>query len=105
MRGDRKVKSPRNFECANSSYIASNRRGRAVEVFENEPPSGDLAGQRYCEGECTMRFVFLVLAFIFLIIWLFSWAAFHIAGGLIHILLVIAVILFIVHFVRGRPAA
>jgi hypothetical protein len=52
-----------------------------------------------------MRFVFLVLAFIFLIIWLFSWAAFHIAGGLIHILLVIAVILFIVHFVRGRPAA
>jgi Family of unknown function (DUF5670) len=28
---------------------------------------------------------------------------FHVAGGLIHLLLVIAVISLIVHFVRGRP--
>jgi hypothetical protein len=47
-------------------------------------------------------FLFLVLAFIFLIIWLVSWAALHIAGGLIHVLLLVAVIFLILHFVRGR---
>jgi hypothetical protein len=47
-------------------------------------------------------FLFLVLAFIFLIIWLVSWAAYHVAGGLIHILLLVAVIFLILHFVRGR---
>jgi hypothetical protein len=45
---------------------------------------------------------FLVIAFILLIVWLVSWAAFHVAGGLIHLLLVIAVIAVILHFVRGR---
>ena len=49
-----------------------------------------------------MRYILLVLAFIFFIIWVVSWLAFHVAGGLIHLLLVIAVILFIVHLVRGR---
>jgi len=47
-------------------------------------------------------FVFLFLAFVFLVIWLIAWAAFHVAGGLIHLLLVIAVISLIVHFFRGR---
>ncbi len=43
----------------------------------------------------------LILAIILLILWGGGFA-FHLAGGLIHILLVIAVILFILHFVRGR---
>lgn len=47
-------------------------------------------------------FGLLFLAFVFLVIWLIAWAAFHVAGGLIHILLVIAVIFLILHFVRGR---
>ncbi len=45
-------------------------------------------------------FLFLGLFFVFLIIWLIAWAAFHVAGGLIHILLVVAVISLIMHFVR-----
>lgn len=49
-------------------------------------------------------FIFLVLFFVFLIGWLLAWAAFHVAGGLIHILVVIAVIALILHFVRGRSA-
>lgn len=49
-----------------------------------------------------MRYILLVLAFIFFIIWIISWLAFHVAGGLIHLLLVVAVILFIIHLVRGR---
>ncbi|MGN6268742.1 MAG: lmo0937 family membrane protein [Sphingomonas sp.] len=44
----------------------------------------------------------LTIAAILVILWLLGFAAFHVAGGLIHILLVIAVIVIIVHFIRGR---
>jgi Family of unknown function (DUF5670) len=50
-------------------------------------------------------FLFLVLAFVFLLGWLVAWAAFHVAGGLIHVLLVIAVLSLILHFARGRRTA
>jgi hypothetical protein len=36
-----------------------------------------------------------------LVAWLLGWAVFKVAGGLIHILLIVAVILLILHFVRG----
>ena len=49
-------------------------------------------------------FIFLVLFFVFLLVWLVSWAAFHVAGGFIHLLVVLAVIFLIIHFVRGRRA-
>jgi len=44
----------------------------------------------------------LILAIILLIAWLCGFLVFHIAGGLIHLVVVVAVILFILHFVRGR---
>ncbi|MBY8827932.1 lmo0937 family membrane protein [Hephaestia mangrovi] len=44
----------------------------------------------------------LTLAGILVILWLLGFLAFHVAGGLIHLLLVIAVIVIIVHFIRGR---
>jgi Family of unknown function (DUF5670) len=47
----------------------------------------------------------LTIAIIILILWALGAFAFHIGGGLIHILLVVALIVFIVNFVRGRPAA
>ena len=47
-------------------------------------------------------FIFLALFFVFLIGWLIAWAAFHVAGGFVHVLVVIAVIALILHFVRGR---
>jgi len=46
--------------------------------------------------------MFLILFIVLLVVWLLGWAAFHVAGGLIHLLLIIAVILLILHFVRGR---
>ena len=49
-------------------------------------------------------FIFLVLFFIFLAIWGVSWFAFHVAGGFIHLLLIVAVISLVLHFVRGRTA-
>ncbi|HEX4769392.1 MAG TPA: lmo0937 family membrane protein [Bryobacteraceae bacterium] len=50
-------------------------------------------------------FIFLILFFCLLAVWLVAWAAFHLAGGAIHLLLVIALIALIVHFVRGRTRA
>lgn len=43
----------------------------------------------------------LTIAIILLAFWLFGFFM-KIAGGLIHIVLVIAAIMFILHFVRGR---
>jgi hypothetical protein len=46
--------------------------------------------------------IFLILFIVLLLAWIFSWAVFHVAGGLLHILLIVAVISLILHFVRGR---
>jgi len=48
--------------------------------------------------------MFLVLFFILLVVWLLGWAAFHVASGLIHLLLILAAISIVVHFFRGRRA-
>ncbi len=50
-------------------------------------------------------FLFLILFFLVLGAWLMLWAMFHIAGGLIHLLLVIAAISLILHLLRGRRVA
>jgi Family of unknown function (DUF5670) len=47
-------------------------------------------------------FIFLVLFFVFLFGWLIAWAAFHVAGGGVHLLLVLAVIWLIAHLFRRR---
>ena len=46
--------------------------------------------------------MFMTLFVVLLVAWLLGWVAFQVAGGLIHLLLVVAVISLIVHFVRGR---
>jgi hypothetical protein len=46
----------------------------------------------------------LTLAIILLIAWLLGLIAFHVTAWFIHILIVIAIIVAILHFVRGRPA-
>ena len=50
-------------------------------------------------------FIFLVLFVVLLVGWLLAWAAFHVAGGLVHILLIVAVISLIIHFLRARRVA
>jgi hypothetical protein len=47
--------------------------------------------------------LFMVLFIVLIAVWVLGWLAFHVAGGLIHILLIVAVISLIVHFARGRP--
>jgi uncharacterized protein DUF5670 len=46
----------------------------------------------------------LTLAIILLVLWALGFFAFHAAGGLIHILLVIGIIVLIWNFVVGRRA-
>lgn len=46
----------------------------------------------------------LALAVIIGIAWLLGFTVFHVASGAIHVLIVIAVIVAIVHFVQGRRA-
>jgi predicted membrane metal-binding protein len=42
------------------------------------------------------------LAVILLVAWLLGWGVFHVAGGLIHLLLVIALVVFLINYITGR---
>jgi hypothetical protein len=44
----------------------------------------------------------LTIAIILLILWALGFFAFHVAGGLIHLLLVVGVVVLIWNFVAGR---
>jgi hypothetical protein len=48
-----------------------------------------------------MNNLLYIIAVILIIAWLIGWAGFH-AGGLIHILLVIAIISVLLQVIRGR---
>ncbi|HEY0566330.1 MAG TPA: lmo0937 family membrane protein [Terriglobales bacterium] len=45
--------------------------------------------------------MFIGLFALLLIVWLVCWLGLHIAGAAIHILLVLAIVALIMHFVRG----
>ena len=46
-----------------------------------------------------------IVAAVLFVLWLAGFVAFHAGGGLIHILLVLALISVVMHFVRGRSVA
>lgn len=48
--------------------------------------------------------IWTILFIILLIAWIAGFSIFHVAGALIHLLLVFAVISLILHFVLGRRA-
>ena len=47
----------------------------------------------------------LTLFVVLLVMWLLGFFAFHVASGLIHILLIVAVISLLLHLFRGRSMA
>jgi len=49
--------------------------------------------------------MFLTIALVLLILWALGFFVFPVVGGLVHILLVIALIAIIWHFVSGRRSA
>jgi hypothetical protein len=48
--------------------------------------------------------MFLTLFVVLLVMWLMGFFAFHVAGGLIHLLLIIALVSLVLHMFRGRSA-
>jgi hypothetical protein len=57
-------------------------------------------GRKGCEGENMLWTIFVIL----LVLWILGFS-FHVAGSLIHILLVIALIVLVVNLVSGRRSA
>jgi hypothetical protein len=49
-------------------------------------------------------FLFLILFFMLIGVWLMMWIGFHLVGGAIHLLLIIALISLILHLFRRRTA-
>jgi hypothetical protein len=48
--------------------------------------------------------MFLMVAVVLVVVWALGSFAFHVAGGLIHLVLIVGLISMVVHFVRGRTA-
>jgi hypothetical protein len=74
------------------------------------PPrqEGERRGRRPCGAwliQLEERVMFVALAVILLLAWALGFAVFHVSGGLIHLLIIVALISVIVHFARGRSAA
>ena len=59
------------------------------------------AGVDKSRGKCDSKRMLLIIAILLLLFWGGGFA-FHVAGGLIHLLLVIALVLFVLHFLTGR---
>lgn len=49
--------------------------------------------------------IFMVLFILLLLAWIFGFAVFHVASAAIHVLLIVAVIALIWHFVRPHHTA
>ncbi|MCX6755668.1 MAG: lmo0937 family membrane protein [Candidatus Nomurabacteria bacterium] len=43
-----------------------------------------------------------IIGFVLIFLWLVGFIGFHVVGGFIHILLVIAVVLFLIRIIRGE---
>jgi hypothetical protein len=52
-----------------------------------------------------MRYAMLALALVFFFVWIGAFVMFHVAGAMVHILLFVALILFVSHLFVGRQTA
>jgi hypothetical protein len=48
--------------------------------------------------------MFGIIAIILVVLWALGFFAFHLTAAFIHLLLIVAVVLIVVHFLRGRRA-
>lgn len=58
-----------------------------------------------CKGDDMRMTVWTILFFVLLVAWIGGFTVFHVAGGLIHLLLLFAVISLVLHFVTGARTA
>jgi fatty acid desaturase len=62
------------------------------------------AGQAHRSNDAFLKEkqqMLLTVALILFVLWALGFFAFHVAGSLIHLILIIAVIVIVLHFVRG----
>jgi hypothetical protein len=64
-------------------------------------PSCGVVDELFRPGGSVLALIGLVL----LVLWLLGFVAFHVTSGVIHILLILALISIIIHFLRGRTVA
>lgn len=84
--------------CPVADYV------RGLGESECSPGATELAEFKSLESEAKMS-IWTILFVILLIAWICGFAVFHVAGALIHLLLIFAVISLILHFLMGRRAA
>ena len=70
-------------------------------MFDNAGQNSILPGLKELQHMSLWTILFIIL----LIAWITGFGVFHVAGGLIHLLLLFAVISLILHFVMGRRVA
>lgn len=51
-----------------------------------------------------MRYLFLMLGLLFMVVWVFAFVLFRVAHFFMHFFLILAVVFFLVHLVRPRGA-
>jgi hypothetical protein len=66
------------------------------------PAGGERLGSAIRENASGDSNMLWTLAVILFVLWILGFAVFHVAGGLIHLLLVIAVIVIIFRLITGR---
>jgi hypothetical protein len=49
--------------------------------------------------------IFIILFVVLLIMWVGGFLVFHVASAMIHVLLVLAVVSLVIHFIRGRATS
>jgi hypothetical protein len=95
-------------ECTGSAVRSADSNsckdsGKAPRAIPGEELPGGSAGGE-AEKEIPMYLSSPLTAFVVLFVaWVFGFFVFHFAGGLIHLLLAVAAVSLVVHFVRGRP--
>jgi Family of unknown function (DUF5670) len=78
---------------------------RAATFYGNNFPEINPGTKLHARGG-KMRFgPFLGIAILLLILWLGGFLMFHVASGLIHLLLLFAIISLVIHFVTGSTAS
>ena len=86
-----------------------NAQQGAEDAFE--PPARAIRTQRYACCLCMRRTthpragartMLWTLAVVLFILWILGFGVFHVAGGLIHLLLVIAIVVVLVRLITGR---
>ncbi len=92
VRGDRRT-------CSRSSVVTEKPDGDSICVECRKSDKAFL--DRVPDKEKQMS-VWTILFLVLLIAWIGGFTVFHVAGGLIHLLLVFAVVSLILHFVLGE---